>query len=254
MKFIKKFNEEFISPNASEEERNNLAEKNRKYNEHPQSFLYWQQWYNELKESKIKIYESMSPPMIEVFEDWSDYLLEIKDKYGEVTSPYGDVRDIIDVDGLDLDVDIESESDYTVAHEHDHVWERGHEVAKDPRDIPVDKKLSIYGFDFDWEFLSYYQKHNGQVNPFYSFMIAFDSDYKGGRGEEGWSDEEVQEMTQELVTSVKSVLKRLNAKIVKLEAYDANKANSNANVSWSKVTSKNLDDIKYPRFKVGFRI
>ena len=62
MKYLKKFNEGFIS-----------LEKNRKH--------------NELKEAKIKIYESMSPPMIEVFEDWSDYLLELKDKYGQVTSP-----------------------------------------------------------------------------------------------------------------------------------------------------------------------
>ena len=239
MKYLKKFNEEFISPYASDEEKASLADKNRKY--------------NELKEAKIKIYESMNPPMIEVFEDWSDYLLEIKDNYGQVTSPYGDVRDIIEIDGLDLDVDIQSDSDYTIAHEHDYIWERGNSVSKDPRDIPTEKKLSMYASDFDWEFLDYYKKHNGQVNPFYSFMIAFDSDYNDGRGE-GWSDDQIQEMTQELVTSVKSVLKRLNAKVVKLEAYDANKANSNANVSWSTITSKNLDDIKYPRFKIGFTI
>jgi hypothetical protein len=238
MKYLKKFNEEFISPYATDAEKESLAEKNRKY--------------NELKEAKVKIYESMDPPMIEVFEDWSDYLLEIKDKYGEVTSPYGDVRDIIEIDGLDLDVDIDSESDYTVAHEHDYIWERGNPVSKDPRDIPTEKKLSMYGSDFDWEFLDYYKKHNGQVNPFYSFMVAFDSDYKDGR--KGWSDEQIQEMTRELITSVKNVLKRLNAKVVKLEAYDENKANSNASVSWNTITSKNLDDVKYPRFKIGFII
>ena len=151
-----------------------------------------------------------------------------------------------------MDVDIQSDSDYTIAHEHDYIWERGNSVSKDPRDIPTEKKLSMYASDFDWEFLDYYKKHNGQVNPFYSFMIAFDSDYKDGR--KGWSDEQIQEMTKELVTSVKSVLKRLNAKVVKLEAYDENKANSNANVSWSTITSKNLDDIKYPRFKIGFTV
>jgi hypothetical protein len=238
MKYLKKFNEEFISPYASDEEKASLADKNRKY--------------NELKEAKIKIYESMKPSMIEVFEDWSDYLLEIKDKYGQVTSPHGDVRDIIDIDGLDLDVDIESDSDYTIAHEHDYVWERGHSVSKDPRDIPTEKKLSMYGSDFDWEFLDYYKKHNCQVNPFYSFMIAFDSDYKDGR--KGWSDEQIREMTKELTTSVKNVLKRLNAKVVKLEAYNENKANSIGFSSWTTITSKNLDDIKYPRFKIGFTI
>lgn len=231
MKYLKKFNEGFLNTNDAVELRDR---------------------YNELKEAKIKIYESMNPSMIEVFEDWSDYLLEIKDKYGQVTSPYGDVRDIIDIDGLDLDVDIQSDSDYTIAHEHDYVWERGHSVPKDPRDIPTEKKLSMYDSDFDWEFLDYYKKHNGQVNPFYSFMIAFDSDYKDGR--KGWSDEQIQEMTKELVTSVKSVLKRLNAKVVKLEAYDENKANSIGFSSWTTITSKNLDDIKYPRFKIGFTI
>ena len=201
---------------------------------------------------KAEIYQSMNPPMIEVYEDWSDYLLELTDEYDEVTSPYGDVRDIIDIDGLDLDVDIEFDSDYTIAHEHDYIWERGNSVSKDPRDIPTEKKLSMYGSDFDWEFLDYYKKHNGKVNPFYSFMIAFDSDYKDGR--KGWSDEQIQEMTKELVISVKSVLKRLNAKIVKLEAYNENKANSIGFSSWTTITSKNLDDIKYPRFKIGFTI
>lgn len=230
MNHLKKF-EKFINQYASEEEKENLAEKHRKY--------------NELVQIKSEIYESMSPSMIEVYEDWSDYFLEIVEKYGKITSKYGDVRDTIDLDGLDLCVDIGGDTDYTIAHEKDYIYQRGIRFEKDPKDIPTREKLSMYASDFDWDFYDYYKKHNGEVNPFYSFRIAFDIDYKDGRGK-GWTETDIMEMTQEIVSSTKQALKRLNAKIVKIDAYDGDK--------WFNLSSKNLDDVKYPNFTIGFNV
>ncbi len=201
-----------------------------------------------LKEIKTEIYESMNPSVIDVYEDFSDYLLELTDKYDKVTSPYGDVRDIIDLGWLELNVALQGKylgDEYTIATEKDSIWQRGQRIEIDPRDIPTSKKLSIYGSDFDEDFLRYYKKVGGKVEPYYAFLIGFDNDYQNGR-RGGWTQEMISEMTEELIISVKRCLKRLSAKIVRLEAYDGNE--------WGLVRSNNLDEIKYPRFKVGFTV
>lgn len=229
MKHLKKFNEEF-----TDEYKENLAEKHLKY--------------IELKEAKIKIYESQNPPMVEVFQDLDDYLLELTEKYGEVESKYGDVRNAIDFDNLDLVLDIGQDSDYVIAHESSHVWRRGNMIEVNPADVDTSDKLSMYASSFDWDFLDFYKKHQGKVEPFYSFLIGFDSDYKGGR-EQNWTQEEIKEMTDELRSTVSSALKRLSAKIVKIEQYNPKKIGGD---SWEKVP--NLESINYPRILVGFKL
>lgn len=235
MKHLKKFNEEFISPYATDEEKESLAEKNRKY--------------NELKEIKIKLYESQNPPMVDVFQDLDDYLLDIREKHSKFQNHYGTTRDAIDFDDLDLVVDIGSDSDYVIAHEKNYIWRRGERVNMEPSQIETTKKLSMYGSDFDWEFLDFYKKHNGKVNPFYSILIGFDSDYKDSREEDGWSEEQIKEMTNELRSVVESALRRLGAKIVKVSQYNPKKIGDD---SWEDVP--NLESINYPRISVGFRV
>jgi hypothetical protein len=227
MKHLRKFNEEF-----TDDHKENLSDRNRRY--------------NELKSIKIKLYESQNPPMVEVFQDLNDYLLELTDKYGEVESKYGDVRPVIDFDDLDLVVDVGKDNDYLIASEKNYIWQGFNRVEMDPTQIETSKKLSMYGTDFDWDFLYLYKKNNGKVNTFYSILIGFDSDYLGGR-EVGWPQEQIKEMTDELRNVVSSALKRLSAKAVKIEQYNQNKVGS-----WEKVP--NLESISYPRISVGFKI
>ena len=129
MKHLRKFNEEF-----TDDHKENLSDRNRRY--------------NELKSIKIKLYESQNPPMVEVFQDLNDYLLELTDKYGEVESKYGDVRPVIDFDDLDLVVDVGKDNDYLIASEKNYIWQGFNRVEMDPTQIETSKKLSMYDY---WE-------------------------------------------------------------------------------------------------------
>lgn len=223
MKHLKKFNENFLSTEES---------------------VRRQDKYNELKRIKIQLYESQNPPMVEVFQDLDDYLLDIREKHSQFQNYYGTTRDVIDFDDLDLVLDIGQGSDYVIAHEKNYIWERGQRVDIEPDQIETVKKLSMYGSDFDWDFLDFYNKHNGKVSPFYSILIGCDDDYM-----RNWSQEQVKEMADELRFTVATALKRLSAKIVKIEQYNPNKTGDD---SWEKVP--NLESINYPRISVGFKI
>lgn len=210
-----------------------------------------------LDDIKIKIYESMDPPMVDVWEDWRDYLLELTDKY---FCEFTDKQDkALDVEDLSLVVDIPVNSsftdysnfpkfEYNIATERDYFFTQGwKKIFKDPRDIPVSNKIgSGYQSSYDSTFLDLYDSKSEKLEPYYFFGISIHPEYRGG--EHNWTEEETQEMTDELVNTVKRLLRRLGATIVNLHLY---KLSSNEYV---RLSSKNLDDIDFPAFKVGFKL
>jgi hypothetical protein len=209
---------------------------------------------NELIKIKTDILESMDPPMVDVWESLSDSLLELKEKWATFRTKYDSDREVVDFDSLDLNVDIKEDTDYTIAHESDTFYNRGNTLKivdrskkeKHRKFLPdgtergYDSRISMYGSDFDQKFYNFYMKNSQKVNTMYNFLIGFESEYVNN------NIEKLNEMLTDLIKSIKTSIKRLNGKIVKLEYFDNEKS------KWRKIND--LSQMNYPRVSVSFVI
>ena len=225
----------------------------------PQYYVQKGEGHDELTKIKTKILEDMNPPMPDVWEGLSDTLLDVQDKWGKFTNKYESERSIIEFSSLDLDVDISDPScfppflRYTIASESDTFYNRGDSIIITDREKKeeyrkgksYDSRLSTYGSSFDQRFYNFYKKMNGEVSPFYSFLIGVDSEYADK------NPDDIKELTDDIVSGIKSSISRLRGKIVKISYFDSpNYAPSNNN--WKKVSD--LSQVTYPRISIGFKI
>lgn len=218
--------------------------------------------YKELKEIKISLLDSMDPPMIDVFEELDDYLLEFVEKYGKLTTKHGSTRNIIDFDEINLSVDVGDEyQNYDIAHERNYVYRNGKSVDVSRSEKIKYENLSFYGGPIDRKFYDLYKMKNGKLDLFYGFLIGFDSSYKIGSAlnssEEGyreWSDMNIKEMSDEIKKYIGQALKRLsytyNVDIVQLQIFDPSKKDKH----WVKEKTNDLSKINYPRVYIGITV
>lgn len=207
----------------------------------------------ELIKIKTDILNSMNPPMIDVWETLSDSLLDLKENWGKFKTKYDSYREVIDFDNLDLNVDTKKDSDYKIASEKDTFYNRGNTIKivdrtekenyrkfySDGTERKYDSRLSIYGSNFDQEFYDFYKK-NGKVDPFYNFLIGFESEYVDN------NIEKLEEMNSDLIKSIKTAMNRLNGKIIKLQYFHHTVG------EWKKIND--LSQMKWPRVSVSFVI
>jgi hypothetical protein len=227
MKWIKKF--EDLSSNTKHFDKINLA--------------------NKVIQAKKDVYKNMNPPSRKVFDIVDDLILYLHDDYGKVTSKYGDVRDVIDFTWLELKANIGSVDGYTIAYDKNFKWISGNKIDTTD-DVDRDIDISHYGNDIlDGKFLNWYTKYKeGKVKPFYSFMLGFDSSY--GSGIENWTEDEIKEMSDVLIKTVKNIINRLSSyykcEIIEIEAM-------NLIHEWKKIGT-NINNIKFPRFVIDFTV
>ena len=227
MKWIKKF--EDLSSNVKHFDKINFA--------------------NKVIQTKKDVYKNMNPPSRKVFEVVDDLILYLHDEYDKVTSKYGDVRDVIDFDCLELKANIGSKEGYTIAYDKNYKWVSGNKVDTTD-DVDRDIDVSHYGNDnLDRKFLNWYTKYKeGKVKPYYSFMLGFDSEY--GSGIEQWTEDEIKEMSDVLIKTVRSIINRLSSyykcEIIEIESIDRNH-------DWKKIGT-NINNIKFPRFVIDFTV
>lgn len=226
------------------------------YSEGDKRYYYVQggEGHKELIKIKTDIVESMDPPMVDVWEKLSDILLGIKEKWGKFNDKNGQNLDVVDFDKLNLNVDIGDFIDYVIAHEGDTFYRSGNVITITDRNKKekfrnfypdgskksYDGRLSVYGSSFDQMFYDFYKKNNGKVNPIYNFLIAFESEYVDN------NTNRIKEMIFDLTKEADRAIKKMNARIVKLETFDNNSS------KWIKI--KNLSQVIYPRLSVSFVI
>lgn len=220
------------------------------YEEHnsPKYYVQSVEGAKELKQIKLKILDSMNPPMADIWIKFDDYMLPLIDRYGE---------DIIEYDSIDLCVSIPGK--YTIATEQNYNYYRGYKtlLQRDENNLKIHdrdsfypgyykkgdvvNRLSIYGSSFDQEFFDYYKSRNGKLTPFYHVLIGPNASYL-----KDITDEKYQELVLSIKEVTKSAIKRLGGKILEVEQY-----NSLGNANWEKTT---IDNVKYPRISVSFKI
>ena len=79
-------------------------------------------------------------------------------------------------------------------------------------------------------------------------MLGFDSSY--GSGIENWTEDEIKEMSDVLIKTVKNIINRLSSyykcEIIEIEAM-------NLIHEWKKIGT-NINNIKFPRFVIDFTV
>ena len=223
-------------------------------NSKPKYYVEKGEGYDELTRIKTEILNSMNPPIEDVWETLSDSLLELEENWGKFTTKNEDEIDVVDIGMLDLDVDIKQESNYTIAHETDTFYNRGNTLKITDRKKKEeyrksvynrDRRLSLYGSFFDQKLYDFYKKMDGKVKPFYSILVKFESEYVKN------NPDKRSEMIKDLSSSMKTALRRLNAKVVKIEYFDDDNYSSERN-NWVKVND--LSQVKYPNISVEFEV
>lgn len=222
-------------------------------NSKPKYYVQKGEGYNELVKIKTQILESMNPPIEDVWETISDSLVSLEDNWGKFTTKYDSDKEVVDVGMLDLNVDIKDKSYYTIAHESDTFYSRGNTITIRDREKKEEyrktksynDRLSMYGSNFDQKFYDYYKKVNGKVDPFYSILVKFESEYVNN------NIDKMSEMIEDLTRSLNTVMKRLNAKVLSIYYFD-NENYMPLNNNWKKVNS--LSEVKYPIVEISFKI